>query len=160
MNMMGDSDEVMAKTVSMFYGGVTRYDDEIIPISFAASGIAALFGAIHCIGWTFAFPSQAEQFFWRMSSIAIMCLPLASRPLFLMTNWLDIHRGGQAIGQNWVLKWVAKFVRALGIIVIILSSIIYIIARVTLLILALTSLRSLPAEAYQTVHWTTFIPHV
>ena len=40
------------------------------------------------------------------------------------------------------------------------AGILYIIARVVTLVLALTSLRDLPPGAFDTVHWTTFIPHV
>lgn len=36
----------------------------------------------------------------------------------------------------------------------------YLIARAILLALAFASLRSLHPDAYQTVHWTTFIPHI
>ena len=36
----------------------------------------------------------------------------------------------------------------------------YIIARTVTLVLAFTSLRDLPHGAFDTVHWTTFIPHV
>ena len=40
------------------------------------------------------------------------------------------------------------------------AGLLYIIARVVTLVLALTSLRDLPPGAFDTVHWTTFIPHV
>ena len=43
---------------------------------------------------------------------------------------------------------------------IILAFILYIIARAVTLVLALTSLRDLQLGAHDTVHWTTFIPHV
>jgi hypothetical protein len=36
----------------------------------------------------------------------------------------------------------------------------YVVARVVLLVQAFMTLRSLPPGAYQTVHWTTFIPHI
>jgi hypothetical protein len=36
----------------------------------------------------------------------------------------------------------------------------YIIARVVLLVLAFLSLKSLPPKAYETVNWTTFMPHI
>ncbi len=42
----------------------------------------------------------------------------------------------------------------------VLAVVIYIIARVTLIVLALLQLRSLPPLALCTVHWTTFIPHL
>ena len=38
--------------------------------------------------------------------------------------------------------------------------ILYVIAQVVTLVLAFTSLRELPHGAFDTVHWTTFIPHV
>ena len=37
--------------------------------------VALIFGGIHCIGWSFHFPSHAEQLLWRMSSIAITANP-------------------------------------------------------------------------------------
>ena len=40
------------------------------------------------------------------------------------------------------------------------GGILYIIARAVTLVLAFTSLRDLPPGAYETVHWTTIIPHV
>lgn len=36
----------------------------------------------------------------------------------------------------------------------------YFVARVILLVVAFSSLRSLPPAAYETVYWTTLIPHV
>jgi hypothetical protein len=36
----------------------------------------------------------------------------------------------------------------------------YVIARVTLLILALISVRQLPTGVYRTVRWTNFVPHI
>ena len=40
------------------------------------------------------------------------------------------------------------------------AGILYILALVFTLALAFTSLRGLPPGAFDTVHWTTFIPHV
>jgi hypothetical protein len=36
----------------------------------------------------------------------------------------------------------------------------YIVRRVMLLVLPFLTLRALPPEAYQSVHWTEFIPHL
>ena len=40
------------------------------------------------------------------------------------------------------------------------AGILYIIAWVFTLALALMSLRDLPPGAFETIHWTTFVPHV
>ena len=40
------------------------------------------------------------------------------------------------------------------------AGILYTLSRVFTLALAFTSLRDLPPGAFDTVHWTTFIPHV
>ena len=63
--------------------------------------------------------------------------------------------------------WLANMdFRAMGVIGVIAvlslipAGILYVIARVFTLVLALTSLRDLPPGALDTVHWTTFIPHV
>ena len=40
------------------------------------------------------------------------------------------------------------------------AGILYILARAVTLVLAFTSLRDLPPGAYETVYWTTFIPHI
>ena len=48
----------------------------------------------------------------------------------------------------------------IAVLSIIPAGLLYIIARAVTLVLALTSLRDLPPGAFDTVHWTTFIPHV
>ena len=40
------------------------------------------------------------------------------------------------------------------------AGILYILARAVTLVLAFMSLRDLPPGAYETVYWTTFIPHI
>jgi hypothetical protein len=48
------------------------------PVSFWLALAVMIFGAIHLAAWNFAFPSQAEQILWRISSIVITVLPLFS----------------------------------------------------------------------------------
>ena len=43
--------------------------------------------------------------------------------------------------------------------IIVLALLLYVAARLVLLVQAFTTLRSLPSEAFQTVHWTIFVPH-
>ena len=44
--------------------------------------------------------------------------------------------------------------------VTLLHFILYVVSRVFLLVLSLTTLRSLSPSALQTVEWTTFLPHI
>src|ERR1700722_16534501 len=101
-----------------------------------------MFGAVHCIGWSFAFPSHTERILWRVSSIIIVSAPTS---LFLA-----LFFGVAVNGLPDVLLTIFAFTLFF----------VYFIGRVTLLVLPFLSLRSLPPGAYQTVHWTTFIPHV
>ena len=108
--------------------------------------VALIFGGIHCIGWSFHFPSHAEQLLWRMSSIAITGIPVGITCVLLISQKLD---GEDDICLGLFLAFVA-----------LLHFILYFVSRVFLLVLSLTTLRSLSPSALQTVEWTTFLPHI
>ena len=117
-----------------------------------ADGIVLLvgvcFGAIHCIAWHFSLPTPTELLMWRISSVAITAVPVYI-PLmillgFLLAGLTDFDKSGTTFIYFGPL----------------FGGILYIIAWAVTLVLAFTSLRDLPPGAYQTVHWTTFIPHV
>lgn len=115
-------------------------------LTFIVACIAMIFGAIHCAAWLFEFPSQLERVLWRTSSLAITCLPLVEA--LSVTHTMAIGRGSNAF-------WAAQ-VRIL----VITPAIIYIFARLDLLVQAFISLRALPPRVYETVPWTTYIPHI
>ena len=141
----GDDDNVIqveAKQVPTFHAGERTMDDVALA-GLTAMVVATIFGAIHCVAWSFEFPSHAEKLLWIISSLVITSAPAAC---FILVLWMV------SLGDVW-------FTKVLGVIFLILSAC-YISGRVMLLVLPFISLRSLPAEAYQTVQWTTFIPHV
>ena len=84
---------------------------------------------------------------WQISSVTITTLPIYS---FLML-YLASSLGGLEFEKIYMT--VLFFGPLFG-------GILYILARAVTLVLAFTSLRGLSAGAYETVHWTTFIPHV
>jgi hypothetical protein len=107
-------------------------------------GIA--FGAIHCVAWSYVFPSHAELVLWRTSCIAMMAVPLLST--ISCTAYTGYLNSAQAVIMyiSWAL---------LG-----LTSWLYIAARLGAIVVAFTTLRFLPSEAFAAVDWTTFIPHI
>ena len=110
-------------------------------------GVGVCFGAIHCIAWHFSFPTHTELLMWRILSVAITAVPVYV-PLVLFF--------GDGLG-NIGFENSAPTILIFGPLS---GGILYIIARAVTLVLAFTSLRDLPPGAYETIHWTTFIPHV
>ena len=107
--------------------------------------VAMAFGGIHCAAWSFQFPSHEEQLLWKISSISITGVPLAMVGITIVSDIDSAHKNLFNI-----------IIQAAGILIILL----YPLSRILLLVLSLTTLRSLPPSAYQTVQWTTFLPHV
>ena len=112
-------------------------------------GVGVCFGAIHCISWHFSFPTHAELLIWRISCVAITVVPSYIPLITGLASWLE--RMGFEIGS---------IIGGIAAISLFPAFILYIVARVFTLALALTSLRDLPPGAFDTVHWTTFIPHI
>ena len=142
----GDVDLSREDRVPMFWAD-DRSGEHFAIADFMVLGVGICFGAIHCIAWHFSFPTPTELLMWRISSVAITALPIYMPLIFFLGIWLN----------NTDFKKLGDAVLYFGPIS---GGILYIIARAVTLILAFTSLRGLPPGAYQTVHWTTFIPHV
>jgi hypothetical protein len=123
--------------------------DEHWMASWAGVLVATVFGAIHCVAWSFEFQSHMEQLLWRISAVAMTCLPL----IMAMISEIIIRGYFDNLGSN-LPELLA------GIFVYYICVLLYILARVTLLVLPFIALRSVVPEAYQTVQWTTLIPHV
>ena len=110
-------------------------------------GVGVCFGAIHCISWGFSFPTHTELLMWRILCVAITAVPIYITLGYFLANQLNKMN-------------LDKFSMPVALISILPAGILYILARAITLVLAFTSLRGLPPGAYETVHWTTFIPHV
>ncbi|KAH9961925.1 hypothetical protein BC827DRAFT_1130865 [Russula dissimulans] len=119
--------------------------------SFLVVTLTLAFGIIHCIGWSFKFPSGIEQILWRAASLSITCIPtFLLPPLVLLQGQLEGDIG--PINDQF-----RGFCPAMTT-VLLLS--LYVLSRLALLVLPLLYLRSLPPAAFHVVHWTAMIPHV
>ena len=136
-----DSDVDLSREdrVPRFWANTTSEDDVVFADAIML-GVGVCFGAIHCIAWVFTFPNRTELLMWRISSVAITAVPIYIFLGSISADWM----GGIYLAMVSILP----------------SFILYILARAVTLVLAFTSLRDLPPGAYETVHWTTFIPHV
>jgi hypothetical protein len=141
----GGDIEPRSKRVPTFYSGESSGDDDM-QTHVVSMLVAVIFGAIHCIAWSFQFPSHMEQMLWRMSAIAIICVPV----LLPLVGLLGLVH----------LPWLSNKREVLTFVIIVILAFLYMLARVMLFMLALISLRTLPPEAYHTVIWTTYLPHI
>ena len=107
-------------------------------------GVGVCFGAIHCISWGFSFPTHAELLMWRVLCIAITAAPIYIPLGFYFGVWLAAMDFGETVLYFFPIS----------------GGLLYILARAVTLVLAFISLRDLPTGAYETIHWTTFTPHV
>ena len=115
---------------TFFVGG--NEDDNHQMRAFSGAVVASMiFGGIHCFGWLLSFPSRMEQELWQISSIAITVIPLIIAVNFIITFNSSLP-GIVAISSFTLLP---------------LLPILYLFARVSLLVLAFMALRSPPYSA-------------
>ena len=105
-----------------------------------AVGIGVLFGGIHCIAWSFGFPSVAEQCIWRISAVNITVIPIIIASLIVT---IKFH--APVIIRKYT---------------IIACIVVYLISRSALLILPVIALRSLSPASLVEFKWSVYIPHV
>jgi hypothetical protein len=143
--MAGDDDMVGEKRVTTFYP--ERWEGGSGDLAwFPVIAIASAFGGIHCIGWSFAFPSSTERILWRVASVSIISVPITS---LLSASPFDL-----------VPDRFEDIATLVGVVVVASQLFLYVLSRLVLLVLPFLCLRSLPPAAYHVVHWTSFIPHV
>ncbi|KIJ58913.1 hypothetical protein HYDPIDRAFT_119057, partial [Hydnomerulius pinastri MD-312] len=127
------------RQIPTFYGGswvaIWRLNAEIIADVIALFA-AMVFGGIHMVAWSYAFPSTTEMLIWRASAIAIVVIPFSIPLLFALAIFANIFD----------YDFIAVALHAM----IIPFGLLYIPARLLLLVVSFTTLRSLPLEAYQT----------
>jgi len=148
--ILGGQDEIVdlhrSKKVPMFYSGKPE-DRQALTADLITLAAGVVFGAIHCVAWSFPFLSHTEALLWRLSSVAITAVPVLLVVTFILADLLG------SWGELTALSYaIFSFMPLYGLL--------YVAARLTTLVLALINLSSLPPGAFQAVHWTTLLPHL
>jgi len=113
---------------------------------YTAGFVAYAFGGIHCVAWSFHFPSPQERLAWRISALSVFLLIYTAAGISYI-GFIVPPRLGKYFGALMVPMAIAYII-------------VYLIARITLVILACITLRALPPAAFVEVQWSSFFPHI
>ncbi len=155
--MVSNSIPSGATHVPTFYSPKTDAEMAVFRIIFPIFG--AVFGGLHCLGWTFTFPTGAEQIIWKLGSITIAIIPL----LYFLIAFFSTFNTGDGWSATWKLRPIKAVLRGFALVVAMFSialASVYLFARMTLLIEALVLLRKQPKTVLLVVDWTKFVPHL
>lgn len=124
-----------------------RKENMLPSVALYLTGIG--FSAIHLVAWNWEFPSQMVQTLWRVFALVAFItsfFPIIALPTEIMSK--KLLAGRKIRGMDGTLLTLSG-----------LGFIAYIVARVSILVLTVYTLTSMPASAYETVKWTAWIPH-
>lgn len=129
---------------------------ESAPLFYSSAIGGAIFGSIHCFAWKFDFPSRFERILWRSASFSIVGVCMCVVPgIFIHTA---LRKREKSSKDNSV--YVKYFWISMRKVCELIPCIIYPIARASLLLLAIASLRDIPSSALDAVQWIQLIPHI
>ncbi|KAK0102293.1 hypothetical protein ONS95_005916 [Cadophora gregata] len=113
-----------------------------------------LYGGGHLAAWaSSSFPTPVEQWIWRVSAIVLTLMPLWG---LMWVGWW------KAVRTKWKIFYPVRN-GDLDIVVapfFFLLMLVYAVGRSFLLVESLISLRMLPKEAFKTVEWSEYLPHI
>ena len=127
--------------VPTFYS--TSHVGDEVGYVFFMSVVGVVFGGIHCAGWFFNFPSNAEAMLWRVSSAVLTGIAFILPLLYYL-----------------IMEASTDVVRLVVYVIAVLAFIVYVASRLLLLAEAFISLRYLTLGMLALVEWTSFIPHI
>ena len=121
--------------------------DPALPSAFLSICIGFIFGAIHCIAWSLHSPSLQERLAWRISAVFIAGLPIPFMVEMAVMALVEESKDR----KGWFLTMDVVFSGSL---------VLYVIARIVLLVLPCIALRALPPTALVEIQWAAFFPHI
>ena len=130
--------------------GDTKINHRLTSIIVGLVGLCpSIFGAIHVASWNIILPSDVELWMWRASSIYCLILGVT----FVMITFVMIFGSSDFDKpESWMKFFISWF--------ILFVVVLYIIVRVYMIVEVFISLRALPPSAFESVQWSSFLPHV
>ncbi len=123
--------------------------------------ISVVHAAVHVLGWSFDFPTEAETIIWRASSTTLLVVMITGGlvPVLSTHPWFDFSFSllwiwdRETKKKTWIRQWMFYVIADLAYVV-------YIIARLLIFVEIFISFRALPEGAYMDINWTVFWPHL
>ncbi|MCJ1322002.1 hypothetical protein MMC15_007347 [Xylographa vitiligo] len=113
--------------------------------------LSLFFGAVYVAGWNISFPTRAEQIVWRICTVMLFSLVVA---FWAVDAGVELHERQKNVSVADKLA-----VTPIRMVLYTFICLVYVIIRLYILIEPFVGLRSLPAVAFETVQWSSFIPH-
>ncbi|KAF8961557.1 hypothetical protein BDZ97DRAFT_1733710 [Flammula alnicola] len=144
-----------AMQVHTFYT-ISTINRQGLILTACISLIGMVFGATHCAGWNFLFPSHAELIFWRISSLVITAIPFSMAVVAYLAWALgEIYQSSNSAEPGWL-----EPINLILVFIFLVCIPLYVLARFALLVEAFVALRNLSPGALAVVRWTSFLPHI
>ncbi|KAF9447775.1 hypothetical protein P691DRAFT_819542 [Macrolepiota fuliginosa MF-IS2] len=116
--------------------------------------VGTLFGGVHLFAWSNPFPTAFEKYLWRSTALCCSLLPVFWGFLHIY-GYLNIHHTNSGVPRyNSAPLLTQNLVRLTTF-----SFAAYFIARLILITIAFSSLRSLSTYQLVDVVWNRFVPH-
>ncbi|KAF9566572.1 hypothetical protein CPC08DRAFT_758904 [Agrocybe pediades] len=151
-------DDSTVPTVPSFYSVPADSEVAYLQMGLASFSAAALFGSIHCIGWSskIVFASHAASLAWRIASVVITASPAVWCLLFVYAY------AGAAEGceDGCVAEDACYHLEQTWFYVSMAIIPLYIASRLVFLVLALVELRHIPPGALASIQWANVLPFI